>query len=252
MKPPFKTIIVDDKQSEIDSLVLSLRRFPSVFDITATANAYEAALQKFKEEYFDVAIIDYELDGAKDCIQLIDRVSVERRKITVFKTTTNYANLLEGLYRDKKILFISSFYTEELIDNFVENLITYYKENFPPENKLNFLLKGLHGESIVTPVSHIYLMETLKRENTIFYLIDERGKYRSITQSGRMQNHIATISNSDLVIPTRGYCVNIRHVKKVQNDQTLVFNNASLLPSKFPSVKVANDRLEHFLSLLLK
>lgn len=110
-----KTLIVDDDERWSKSIMAYLKRFAHLKNFYAPT--FKDALKLVKEEAFDVAIIDYDLGGGNDGIELLRNIKTGNFSLPVIVVSNVVPKLVPNKMKDILIDMIHYEVSDYLIKN---------------------------------------------------------------------------------------------------------------------------------------
>jgi len=212
-----KTIIIDDEQHCVDSVLKLIDNYPDVFNVLGTFNTVESALKATKKLQPELVFLDVKIHNNTgfDYLKQIEVIDFNVIFTTAFETYAVEAFRFSALDYLLKPIDKDDFHAAVLkLNNVVE---TYYLKS-----KIDVLLHNLKGEntinriSIATPDGYVFLevsdiMYCNADVNYTHIYTKQGGK---ITTSKTLKTFEKLLLNNNFFRVHNSYLVNLFFVKK--------------------------------------
>ena len=189
---------------------------------TLPATNYQEALDLLDNEKPDLLMLDIQIDGEKDGIDLAEEINKNYKIPFIFLTSNSGKNIIE---RAKKVFpsayLIKPFNKEDLFTAIEICLNNFSKKEIVNEalalNKLNdfiFIKDGYYFHKIKT--DDIYYLES----DHVYVNVHTLSK--KITVRASLNAYIENFSNLTFFRPHRSYAININHIETINSEYVII------------------------------
>jgi len=227
--------IVEDEDVLANSMSLILNKLG--YDTSKPAESYSDAIKMIENERPDLVLLDIQLFGDKDGIDVAETINKDFKIPFIFLTANVDKFTLE---RAKKVFppayLIKPFKKEDLYSAIEICLYNFYKETAPMDevnsysNKDSFFIKdGYYFHKVL--IQDIYYMES----DHVYINIYTTSK--KITVRASLNNYIENFNKDIFFRVHRSYAVNVNKIDSINSDHVMVNG------SKIPITKTNRDAL---------
>lgn len=227
-----KTIIIDDEPHCIDRILSFIERYPNIFQVLATCNTVEEALDVVPTLKPDLVFLDIKIHNKTgfDFLKAIDQVdfkiifttAFDKYAIKAFKFSAfdyllkpiDYHDFIDAIERLKTKINNSN------IENQIKNLLI----NLKPKQKKIITIPSLTGFDTIT-VDDIIHLEADTNYTHIFT------KDRKILVSKPIKFYEDLLDDNTFIKTHKSHLININHVKKYfkgKRSYVLMSNNRNV------------------------
>ena len=209
------------------------------YETTLPANNYETALSMIANEKPDLVMLDIQLDGEKDGINLAQTINELFKIPFIFLTSSADKNTIE---RAKKVFppayLIKPFNKEDLYSAIEICLYNFSKETNPMELTDSYSNK----DSIF--IKDGYYFHKIKTQD-IYYLESDHvyTALKKICVRASLNDYIENFSKNIFFRPHRSYAVNLDHIETINSEFIIIKGD------KIPITKIKRDELLGILNI---
>lgn len=207
------------------------------YETTVPANNYEEAMEMIESEKPDLVMLDIQIDGEKDGIDVAEAINQKFKIPFIFLTSNSDKNTIE---RAKKVFppayLIKPFNKQDLYSAIEICLYNFSKETKPMEitnsyshKDFLFIKDGYYFHKVKT--DEIYYMES----DHVYINIYTATK--KITVRASLNTYIENFRSDIFFRPHRSYAININHIDTINSEFVLINGE------KIPITKPKRDEL---------
>lgn len=216
-----KIIIVEDEAIIADHLAMCLEDLG--YKVVAIVDEAEEALRELKKEKANLVLIDININGAIDGVDLAHRINREYAIPFVFITSNTDKITIERVKPTQPAAFIVKPYTTESLSTNIELALYQHKQKEPKDQEINIL-----NDSFFIKDKHVFLKikfdELLYAEafDNYCFLHSTKGKHMLSTTLKLVEEKLI---NHGFLRIHRSFLVNLRHVDKIEPRSVHVSGN---------------------------
>ena len=222
-----KILVVEDELIIADNICNTLSEFG--YEVSEAAISYTEALEKLDSYNPDIAILDIQLSGSKDGVDLAWKIKEDYDIPFIFLTSSADKLTIDRVKKlSPNAYLVKPFNKDELYTSIEIALFNFVKHepkdngNFSLKDSLfikqkNLFVKVKFDDILFIQSSHVYVEITT---------IDEQ-KY---VVRDTLNNYINKLNNSFIRVH-RGYIVNLSHLKTIDHGYVMI-NNSRIPISK--------------------
>ena len=152
----FKTLIVEDNNTEMKYLVDLLKDHQDIIEISGQAESYSNALSLLGDNEYDLSILDYKLDNHKTLFNLVE--SAKRKKFgLIVYTSMVTSNDIEKILDVKPDFRLYKPFDEDSVGEFVLKLKKHVEES--KNSQIDYMVFTDKELKIKVPYKDIYYLE---------------------------------------------------------------------------------------------
>ena len=212
-------IVEDD---EIISKNISIILNTLGYETTLPATDYHEALKMIESWKPDLVMLDIQIDGPKDGIDVAEFINKDHKIPFIFLTSNSDKYTVE---RAKKVFppayLIKPFGKEDLFSAIEICLYNFSKETAPMDTTNSYS----HKDSIFLKDGHYFHKVNT---NDIYYMesdhvyVNVYTSTKKITVRASLNNYIANFSSNIFFRPHRSYAINMNHIENINSDHILI------------------------------
>lgn len=218
--------ICDDMQKDIDWLYDHIQHYMLSYNVQFEIECFlsgEKLLYAHKQHPFHILLLDIEMPKLSG--MTIARYLRNEAYDDVFIVfVTSYPEYMRESFDVQPFQFLSKPVSYPTIEKLLSDIIRRYKHSHTTK-----IVIDNQGKEHLVPVNDILFIHTIKGEKRYLEYHLATTKLRG---EGTIQEWEERLKNQGFCSPYRGYLINIRHVKMVQNTAVLMSNGISLPVSR--------------------
>lgn len=223
---PLKIGIVEDEIIIADNILTMLQNIG--YDTTEPANTYNTAIAMIEAEKPDLVLLDIQIIGSKDGIDIAHQLRNKYHIPHIFLTANSDINTVNRAKETKPLAFLVKPFTKEDLYTTIEIALHNHIENEEvsiqnSKNDVLYVKDGAYFHKI--QVADILYFES-NHVNVIIHTASKK-----ITTRNTLQKIVEDLDPKSFVKVHRSFVININHIQSF-NSESIIINESSIPLSK--------------------